>query len=229
MTCGLSGNALVPSEPLYTELVCKICQPPPFPHWARAERPYVIWSIPGGRAEHESAELFLQTSLQSKVVSVVEEKCSEAREGGSANSAAKERPFDLVCHPLVPPHSVELSPSAICSPYPLVNVSAHREHGRMHNAQKAVGSLHLVLLIFDRPPEIGQYHKFSSIWSKTRKSPALNSPRPFSLPPYVHIRPLRPSPANSTPQERSTSSYGLRPWMSRFVLVTEACHVSIAP
>ena len=55
-------------------------------------------------AEHEGAELFLQASLQSKVISVMKEK-------GSANSAAKERPFDLVWHPLVPPHSVELSPS----------------------------------------------------------------------------------------------------------------------
>ena len=54
MTCGLSGNALVPSEPLYTELVCRRGQPPPFPHLARAESPYVVWSFPGGRAEHES-------------------------------------------------------------------------------------------------------------------------------------------------------------------------------
>ena len=82
MTCGLSGNALVPSEPLYAELVCRRRKPQPFPHLARAEGPYVVLSFPGGRAEHESAELFLQASLQSKVVSVVEEKCSEAREGG---------------------------------------------------------------------------------------------------------------------------------------------------
>ena len=32
-----------------------------------------------------------------------------------------------------------------------------------------------------------------------------------------------------TPQERSSSSYGLRPKMPPFFLVTEACHVSIAP
>ena len=101
----------------------------------------MVWSIPGGRAEHESAELFLQASLQSKVVSVMKEKCSEAREGGSANSAAKERPFDLVWRPLVPPHSAELSLGTICRPYPLINFSAHQEHGRVHNAQKAVGSL----------------------------------------------------------------------------------------
>ena len=104
----------------------------------------------------------------------MKEKCSEAREGDSANSPAKERPFDLVWHPLVPPHSVELSPGAICSPYPLVNFGAHREHGRIHNAQKAVGNLYLVLLfafreltIFDRPPEIGQDHQFSTILSQT--------------------------------------------------------------
>ena len=42
---------------------------------------------------------FLQASLQSKVVSVMKEKCSEAREGGSANNAAKERPFDLCVAP----------------------------------------------------------------------------------------------------------------------------------
>ena len=84
----------------------------------------MVWSFPGGRAEHESAVLFLQASLQSKVVSVMKEKCSEARERGSANSAAKERPFDLVWH-LLPPHSIELSPSAICSPYPLINFSTH--------------------------------------------------------------------------------------------------------
>ena len=78
MTCGLSDNALVPSEPLYTELVCRRRQPPPFPHLARTEGPYVVWSFPGGRAEHESAELFLQASLQSKVVSVMKEKYSEA-------------------------------------------------------------------------------------------------------------------------------------------------------
>ena len=63
----------------------------------------MVLSFPGGRAKHESAELFLQVSLQSKVISVMKEKCSEAREGGSANSAAKERPFDLVWHLLVPP------------------------------------------------------------------------------------------------------------------------------
>ena len=76
MTCGLSGNALVPSEPLYTELVCRRRQSPPFSTLARAESPYVVWSFPGGRAEHESAELFLQVSLQSKVTSVMKEKCS---------------------------------------------------------------------------------------------------------------------------------------------------------
>ena len=79
MTCRLSGNALVPSEPLYTKLACRRRQPPPFPHLARALSPDVVWSFPGGRAEHESAELFLQASLQSKVVTVVEEKCSEAQ------------------------------------------------------------------------------------------------------------------------------------------------------
>ena len=68
----------------------------------------MVWSFPGGRAEDESAELFLQASLQSKVVSVMKEKCREAREGGSANSAAEERPFDLAWH-LVPPHPAELS------------------------------------------------------------------------------------------------------------------------
>ena len=134
----------------------------------------MVWSFPGGRAEHESAELFLQASLQTKVVLVVEKKRSEAREGGSADSAAKECPFDLVWLPLVPPHSIELSPGTICSPYPLVNFSAHREHGKIHNAQKAVGSLNLVFLfasreltIFDRPPEIGQDHQFSSILSQS--------------------------------------------------------------
>ena len=139
----------------------------------------LMWSFQGGRAEHESAELLLQASLQSKVVSVMKEKCSEARERGSANSAAKERPFDLVWHLLVPPHSMELSPSAICSPYPLINFSTHRQHCRIHNAQKAVVSLYLVLLlasrelsIFDRPPEIGQDHKFSSILSQTAISSA---------------------------------------------------------
>ena len=169
MTCGLSGNALVPSEPLYTKLVWRRRQPPPFPHMARAEGPYVVWSFPGGRAEHESAELILQASLQSKVVSVKKEKCSEAREGGSANSAAKERPFDPACHLLVPSHAVELSQGALCSPYHLINFNTHREHGRIHYAQIAVGSLYLVLLlasrelsIFDRPPEIGQDHQFSS-------------------------------------------------------------------
>ena len=141
MACGLSGDALVPSEHLYTELVCRRRQPPPFPHLARDEGPYVVWSFPGGRAEHEGAEFFLQASLHSKVVSVMKEKCSEAREGGSASNAAKERPFDLVWHLLVPPHSLELSPSAICSPYHLINFSTHRQHGRIHNAQKAVGSL----------------------------------------------------------------------------------------
>ena len=90
----------------------------------------------------------------------MKEKCREAREGGSANSAAKERPFDLVWHPLVPPHSVDLSPAAICSPYPLIDFSAHRGHGSIQNAQKAVGRLFLVLLlssrklsIFDRPSQ----------------------------------------------------------------------------
>ena len=84
----LSGNALVPSEPLYTELVCRRRQPPPFPHLARAESPYVVLSFPGGRAEHESVELFLQPSLQSKVISVMKEKCSEAREWGSGRQAS---------------------------------------------------------------------------------------------------------------------------------------------
>ena len=65
---------------LCTELVCRRRQPPPFPHLARAESPHVVLSFPGGRAEHESAELFLQASLQSKVISVMKEKCSEARE-----------------------------------------------------------------------------------------------------------------------------------------------------
>ena len=65
----------------------------------------MFWSFPGGRAEHESAELFLLTSLQTKEVSVVEKKCSE---GGSADCAAKECPFDLAWHPLVPPHPIEL-------------------------------------------------------------------------------------------------------------------------
>ena len=101
----------------------------------------MVWSFPGGRAEHESAELFLRASLQSKVVSVMKEKCREAREGGSANSAAKERPFDLVWHLLVLPHSAELSPRAICSPNPLIDFSAYGEHGRIYNAQKAMGSL----------------------------------------------------------------------------------------
>ena len=98
----------------------------------------------------------------------------EAREGSSADSAAEVRPCHSVWHLLVPPHSVELSPSAICGPDPLIDFSAHREHGRTHNAQKAVGSLYLVLLlssrelsIFDRPPEIGQDHQFSSILSQT--------------------------------------------------------------
>ena len=178
-------------------------------HTWRAEGPDVIWSLPGGRAEHQSAELLLQTSLQSKVVSVMKEKCSEAREGGSSQSTAKERPFDIVWHPLVPPHSVKLSPCAICSPYPLVTFSANREHGKIHNTQKAVGSLYLALLlasreltIFDRPPEIGQDHQFSPHCVANRMSPALNSPRPSSLPPYVHIRPLCPSPANSFQKHR---------------------------
>ena len=55
-------------------------QRPPFPHLARAEGPYVVGSFPRGRAEHESAELFLQASLRSKVVSVMKVKCSEARD-----------------------------------------------------------------------------------------------------------------------------------------------------
>ena len=174
MTCGLSGNALVLSEPLYTELVCRRRQPPPLPHLARAEGPYVVWSFPGGRPEHESADFFLPASLQSKVVSVMKENCREAREGGSANSAAKERPLDLVWHLLVPPHSVELSPSAICSPNSLIDFSAHREHGRIHNAQKAVGSLYLVLLLASRELSIstvlrrlGKITSFPALCRKT--------------------------------------------------------------
>ena len=76
---------------------------------------------------------FFKASLQSKVVSFMKEKCSEAREE-APQTAREERPFDLVWHFLVPPHSVELSPSAVCSPHPLINI-------RIHNPQKAVGSL----------------------------------------------------------------------------------------
>ena len=173
MTCGLSGNALVPSEPLYTELVCRRRQSPPFPHLARTESPCVVLSFPGGRAMHESARLFLQASLQSKVISVMKEKCSEARECGSANSGAKERPFDLVWHPLVPPHSVELSPSAICSPNSLIDFSAHRENGRIHNAQKAVGSLYLVLLLFSR--ELSIFDARSPVFQHLCRKPQVSS------------------------------------------------------
>ena len=226
-TCGLSGNALVPSEPLYTELVSRRRQPPPFPHLARAEGPYVVWPFPGGRAEHESAELFLQASLQSKVVSVMKEKCSEAHERGSANSAAKERPFDLVWHPLVPPHSVELSPGAICSPHPLINFSVHREHGKIHNAQKAVEAFIwyscLLLENFRFSTVLRRLGKITSLPAFCRKpqvssaeftSPILlatvcshSSAVPFSSKLFSKTS----SAKSVTPQERSTSSYGLRP------------------
>ena len=244
MTCGLSGNALVPSEPLYTELVCRRRQSPPFPHLARAESPYVVLSFPGVRAKHETAELFLQASLQSKVVSVMKEKCSETREGGSANGAAKERPFDLVWHPLVPPHSVEHSPSAICSPNSLIDFSAHREHGRIHDAQRAVGSLYLVLLlfsrelsIFNRPSEVGQDHQFSSILSQTVSSAEFTSPilfatvcsHSFAVPNSSKLFSKTSSANSVTPHERSTFWYGLRPKIPPFLLVTDVCYVSIAP
>ena len=73
----------------------------------------IMWSGPSleDMPSMRARTFFLQASLQSKVVSVMKEKCSEAREGGSANSATKEHPFDLEWHPLV------------------------------HNAQKAVESL----------------------------------------------------------------------------------------
>ena len=136
----------------------------------------LMWSGPSQEAvpSMRARSFSLQASLQSKVVSVMKETCSEARERGSANSAAKERPFGLVWHLRVQTRSIELSPSAICSPYPLINFSTHRQHGRIHNAQKAVGSLYLALVlasrelaIFDRPSEIGQDHQFSSILSQT--------------------------------------------------------------
>ena len=203
MTCGLSGNALVPSEPLYTELVCTRRQPPPFPHLARAESlcgPF----LPKRPCQHESAELFLQASLQSKVVTVMKEKCSEAREGGSANSAAKKRPCSTTFR--------RVSPSAICTPNSLNDFSAHREHGRITNAQKAVGSLYLVLLlssgelsIFDRrKPQVSSAEFTSPILLATvcsHSSAVPNSSKLFS----------KTSSAKSvTPHERSTSSYGLR-------------------
>ena len=59
---------------------------------------------------------FFQAPLQSNVVSIVEKKCSEAREAGSAHSAMAECPLNNVWHPLVPPDSIEISPGAICSP-----------------------------------------------------------------------------------------------------------------
>ena len=163
----------------------------------------------------------------------MEEKCSETRERGSANGAAKERPFDLVWHPLVPPHSVELSPSAICSPNSLIDFNAHREHGRIHDAQKAVGSLDLVLLLFFlenfrfstilwrlgkitsfpafcRKPQVSNAEFTSPILLATvcsHSSAVPNSSKLFSKTSSAKI---------VTPHDRSTSSYGLRPKIPPF-------------
>ena len=85
----------------------------------------MILSFPRGRAEHESAELFLQASLQTKVVPILEKKCGETREGCSAYRASEQCSFYLDGNLLVSPHSVQLFPSAVCGPYPLVNLRAH--------------------------------------------------------------------------------------------------------
>ena len=203
----------------------------------------MVWSFPGGRAEHESAEVFFQASLQSKVVSVMKEKCSEAREGGSSNSAAKERPFDLVRHFFVPPHSVEFSPSTICSPNPLIDFNAHREHGRIHNAQRAVGSLYLGFLLENFRfstvlRRLGKITNFPAFCPKPQVSSAeFTSPillatvcsQSSAVPNSNKLFSKTSSAKSVTPHERSTSSHGLRPKMPPFFLVTDACHVSIAP
>ena len=226
MTCGLSGNALLPSEPLYTELVCRRRQPPPFPLLARAEGPYVVCSFPGGRADHDSAELFLQASLQSKVVSVMKEKCSEAREGGSANSAAEERPFDLVWHLLVPPHSIELSPSAICSlilwpiSAPIDSTAGYTMPRKRWEAFIWYSCLLLENFRFSTVlRRLGRITSFPALCRKPQVSTEFTSPillatvcshasdMPFSSKLFSKTS----SAKSVTPQERSTSSYGLRP------------------
>ena len=128
--------------------------------------------------------------------------------------------------------------------YPLVNVSAHREHGRIHNAQKAVGSLYLVLLLgsYDFRPSSGYWAR-STVFQHlvaNHRSPALNSPRTLSLPPYVHIRLQCHSPAklfSKTSSAKSVTPTGALDVLIRAAptkcrhsfLVTEACHLSIAP
>ena len=192
---------------LCIQLVCRRRQPPPFPHLARAEGPHVIWSFSGGRAEHESAKLSLQAFLHSGVVSVMKEKCSKAREGGSANSTAKERPFHLEWHPPIPPHSEVLSPGVICSPYPQFQrtSTAWQDTQCPESGGKPVsGTPACFSRTYDFRPSSGDWARSPVVqhFVANRKSPALNSTHPLSLPPYVHIRPLCSSPANSFQKHR---------------------------
>ena len=126
-------------------------------------------------------------------------------------------------NPFVPPHSVELSPRAICSSNSLIDFSGHGEHGGIHNAQKAMGSLYLVLLFFLENfrfstvlRRLGNITSFSEFCRKPQVSNAeVTSPNVLAtvcslssaVPNSNKLFSKTSSAKSVTPHERSTSSY----------------------
>ena len=135
--------------------------------------------------------------------------------------------FDLVGHPLVPPHSIELSPGAICSPHPLINSAPIesmagytmprerwealiwyscllRENLRFSTVLQRLGRI-TSFPAFCRKPQVSSAEFTSTILLTTVCSHS--SAVPFSSKLFS-----KPSSAKSvTLQVRSKSSYGLRP------------------
>ena len=148
-----------------------------------------------------------------------EEQRSEARERCSAHCATEQCSFDSDGYPLVPPHSVELFPSPVCGPDPLVNLCDHREHGWVILFASSEPS------IFHCPSKIGQDHQLHRVLLQAarfqRLIKSILCPANSTLAIVCSAHFSFTSSANSvTPQERSLSSCGLHPKMPPFSLKT---------